>query len=678
MKNRALILTLLLGTLLAGSALQARAREVININRNWRFFSNSHTSDNATMVNLPHTWNRDALGGHNDYYRGIGNYIKDIKVPAEWRGKRVFIRFGAAGDVANLAVNGRHVGEHRGGFTGFTFELTPYLRFGETNSIWVIVNNSPQMDVLPTAGDHNVYGGLYRDVELIVTEQSVIRASEGGIRLVQKAVSSERAAVDAVIRIDGQRDRNLLVNLAVTTPRRDTIFFQASRFRVPASGIGTVTIPIELESPTLWNGVENPYLYNVIVKVTDQNVTCDSLAVPLGLRYFSVDPKTGFALNGRPLQLHGVFYYEDRASVGPALTEYQIREDLDYMVEMGVNAVRTSPGPHSQEFYDECDRRGLIVWSDLPFVGPSYLTDRGYIGTESFRANGVQQLREMISQYYNHPSIAMWGLFSNQSMRGDDPTPYIKELNTVAREEDPTRMTVGASNQDGQMNFITKLVVWDHIFGWKEGLPSDISVWLKQLQANWSNLNSGLSYGAGASIYHQDDSLYRPDYLGNWHPERWQSYLHEQYYSFAKNAPFLWGVFIANMFDYGAAGREWGDGTGVDDRGLVTFDRKYRKDAFYFYKANWNPDEPFVYIAERRWDRRVKRTQTLKVYSNAPEVEMLLNGVSLGKRSGVNGVFTWENVTMAEGMNELEARSDSGIDHTRIEIAEDKIHHGIN
>ena len=461
MKNRALILTLLLGTLLAGSALQARAREVININRNWRFFSNSHTSDNATMVNLPHTWNRDALGGHNDYYRGIGNYIKDIKVPAEWRGKRVFIRFGAAGDVANLAVNGRHVGEHRGGFTGFTFELTPYLRFGETNSIWVIVNNSPQMDVLPTAGDHNVYGGLYRDVELIVTEQSVIRASEGGIRLVQKAVSSERAAVDAVIRIDGQRDRNLLVNLAVTTPRRDTIFFQASRFRVPASGIGTVTIPIELESPTLWNGVENPYLYNVIVKVTDQNVTCDSLAVPLGLRYFSVDPKTGFALNGRPLQLHGVFYYEDRASVGPALTEYQIREDLDYMVEMGVNAVRTSPGPHSQEFYDECDRRGLIVWSDLPFVGPSYLTDRGYIGTESFRANGVQQLREMISQYYNHPSIAMWGLFSNQSMRGDDPTPYIKELNTVAREEDPTRMTVGASNQDGQMNFITKLVVWD-------------------------------------------------------------------------------------------------------------------------------------------------------------------------------------------------------------------------
>lgn len=198
MKNRALILTLLLGTLLAGSALQARAREVININRNWRFFSNSHTSDNATMVNLPHTWNRDALGGHNDYYRGIGNYIKEHQGSgrmARQAGLHPFRRGRAT--WRTLAVNGRHVGEHRGGFTGFTFELTPYLRFGETNSIWVIVNNSPQMDVLPTAGDHNVYGGLYRDVELIVTEQSVIRASEGGIRLVQKAVSSERAAVDA-------------------------------------------------------------------------------------------------------------------------------------------------------------------------------------------------------------------------------------------------------------------------------------------------------------------------------------------------------------------------------------------------------------------------------------------------------------------------------------------------
>ncbi len=670
-RNWALILTTL-SVISTGNTLRAQVREVININRNWRFFSNSPTSDNASIVNLPHTWNCDALGSHSDYYRGIGNYIKDIDIPAEWNDKRVFIHFGAAGTVADLIVNGLHVGEHRGGFTAFTFELTPYLHFGETNSIWVIVNNSPQMDVLPTAGDYNVYGGLYRDVELIVTGQTVIYPTEEGIRLVQKSISPERALVDAIVRIDGQHDLNLSVSLAVTTPRCDTVFFQSSRFRVPASGIGSAMIPIELESPTLWDGLENPYLYNVTVKVTEHHVTCDSLTVPLGLRYFSIDPETGFSLNGQAMQLHGVFYYGDRAGVGPALTEYQIQEDLDYMAEMGVNAVRTSPGPHSQKFYDECDRRGLIVWSDLPFVGPAYLTDRGYVNTESFCVNGVQQLREMISQYYNHPSIAMWGLFNNQSMRGDDPTPYIEELNEVAQEEDPTRMTVGASNQDGQMNFVTDLIVWDHILGWKEGFPSDISVWLQQLQSNWSNLSSGLGYGAGASIYHQEDSLYRPDHLSNWHPERWQSYLHEQYYSFVKNAPFLWGIFIANMFDYGAVGRDWGDDIGVDDRGVITFDRKYCKDAFYFYKANWNPDEPFVYIAERRWNHRTKRTQTLKVYSNASEVEMFLNGTTLGKRSGTNGVFVWEEIMMLDGINELEARSNSSIDHAQIEIAEDK------
>ncbi|MFQ8805000.1 MAG: glycoside hydrolase family 2 TIM barrel-domain containing protein [Alistipes indistinctus] len=483
----------------------------------------------------------------------------------------------------------------------------------------MIVNNSPQMDVLPTAATNGLRRPLPRrraDRHRAVGHPRLRRRhpprAESGL--------SERAAVDAVIRIDGQRDRNLLVNLAVTTPRRDTIFFQASRFRVPASGIGTVTIPIELESPTLWNGVENPYLYNVIVKVTDQNVTCDSLAVPLGLRYFSVDPKTGFALNGRPLQLHGVFYYEDRASVGPALTEYQIREDLDYMVEMGVNAVRTSPGPHSQEFYDECDRRGLIVWSDLPFVGPSYLTDRGYIGTESSpRQRRAATPRDDLA-ILQPPSIAMWGLFSNQSMRWRRPHPVHQGAEHGGpgggshahdrRREQPGR-TDELHHEAGRLGPHLRL----------ERGPSlrYFGMAGNSCRPTGATSTPGLSYGAGASIYHQDDSLYRPDYLGNWHPERWQSYLHEQYYSFAKNAPFLWGVFIANMFDYGAAGREWGDGTGVDDRGLVTFDRKYRKDAFYFYKANWNPDEPFVYIAERRWDRCVKRTQTLKVYSNAPK-----------------------------------------------------------
>ena len=238
----------------------------------------------------------------------------------------------------------------------------------------------------------------------------------------------------------------------------------------------------------------------------------------------------------------------------------------------------------------------------------------------------------------------------------------------MAMQEDPSRMTTATSNQDGPINFVTDLIVWDLPFGWKEGMPGDLKIWLDQLQKKWGSLCSGITYGAGASIYHQEDSLYRPNYLGNWHPERWQTSLHEQYFPLVDASPFLWGWFVANMFDYGAAGRDWGEGTGIDDRGLVTFDRKYRKDAFYFYKANWNKAEPMVYIAQKRWTPRVKTTQTIRVYSNAPEVELLVNGASLGRKTGANGVFLWENVELKRGVNALEARSDTSIDYADIRV----------
>lgn len=316
-----------------------------------------------------------------------------------------------------------------------------------------------------------------------------------------------------------------------------------------------------MDNPRLWNGTADPFMYDVIVRLMDDSLLCDEVTVPLGLRYFSVDPKQGFLLNGSPYRLRGVSHYEDRASVGNALTPYQIAEDLDLIAEMCANAVRAAAYPHNESFYDECDRRGLVVLSELPLIGPAYMTDRGYINTEAFRDNGRDQLREMIFQQFNHPSVAVWGIFFDQTPRGDDPTAYVKELNSLAMLEDPSRLTSATSNQDGKINFVTDLVVWDHNYGWKEGLPSDIKVWLDQLRTNWGSLCSGISYGAGASIYHQDDSLYRPDYLGNWHPERWQTYLHEQYYPYIDGSPFLWGWFVANMFDYGAAGRNWGEGT---------------------------------------------------------------------------------------------------------------------
>ena len=666
MKRGGIVLVLLL------AFVQLPAKETININRDWRFFSSSEgSSDRAQNVNLPHTWNNDALSGKEDYFRGVGNYMKDIQVPLEWRNKRVFIRFEGAGTVTDLIVNGRYVGEHRGGFASFAFELTSYLRHGESNQLWVIVNNAPRLDVMPTAGDNNVYGGIYRNVELIVAEPSHIAVSHwasDGIYVHQKSVTREKAELETVVRIDGLPGRTLNIDLAVLTQEGDTTAVQSTKYKVPEKGTGSVVLPVSILQPRLWNGTIDPYMYRVSVRLTDDGLPCDEASVPLGLRFFTVDPKEGFLLNGEPYRLRGVVYYEDRASYGIALNSYQIQEDIDMIAEMGANAVRAAAYPHNPEFYEECDRRGLIVWSDLPFVGPAFMTDKGYTGSEALKQNGREQLQEMLFQQFNHPSVVMWGIFSEQTPRGDDPTSYIGELNGLALQEDPSRMTVAASNQDGQINFVTDLIVWDHTFGWKEGQPSDIKVWIEHLRANWGSLCSGISYGAGASIHHQDDSLARPDYLGNWHPERWQTYLHEQYYPYVNESPFFWGWFVADMFDYGAAKRDWGEGNGVDDRGMVTFDRKYRKDAFYLYKANWNRNTPTVHIAEKRWNRRGKPIQTIRVYSNAEQVELSLNGVSLGSKTGTNGIFVWENVEMRKGDNTLEARSPETADCATIFI----------
>ncbi|MDD3107886.1 MAG: glycoside hydrolase family 2 TIM barrel-domain containing protein, partial [Alistipes sp.] len=538
--------------------------------------------------------------------------------------------------------------------------------------LWLAVDNAPRTDMMPTAGDQTIYGGLYRSVELIVTEPSHLAidhfASEG-VYIQQTKVLPQEATVEATVRITAPADRLLSVHLAVLTPQGDTVATQQSEVRVDSLGRSAVTLPITMLNPTLWDGRNNPYRYTVSTQLRDEKGVCDEVKVPLGLRFFSVDPKQGFMLNGRPYPLHGVVYYEDRAAVGLALKPYHVQEDLDLITEMGANAVRAAGYPHNPLFYEECDRRGLIVWSEIPFLGPAYLSDRGYVNSEAFRQNGRNQLQEMIYQHYNHPSVVMWGLFVNQPVQGDDPTEYVKELNTLALTADPSRMTVAVSNQDGPINFVTDLVAWDHAYGWKEGQPSDLKVWMTQLQRNWGSLCSGISYGAGGSIVQQEDSLYRPDYLGNWHPERWQTTLHEQYFPLVSAAPFFWGCFVANMFDYGAAGRDWGEGTGVDDRGMVTFDRKYRKDAFYLYRANWDTLTPMVYIAERRWSPRAKRKQSLKVYSNTRgEVELLLNGASLGTKTGTLGVFRWEDVELLPGRNRIEVRSEAAADEAVIEI----------
>ena len=657
------------------------SRDVHNINRGWKFFSNSAvSSDGALTVNLPHMWNSDALSGKRDYFRGIGNYLKNIKIPKSWSEKRIFIRFSGANSLANVLINGKHVGEHRGGYTKFTYDITDFVKYGEINLFWIIVNNSPQMDILPTAGDQNSYGGLSRNVELIVTDPTVISLtdfSSDGVYVVQSSVSKESVEGVINVKIDSQEGCDVTTQVTVSKSDSTVVFRHSEKFFINGGKRSkTISIPYKINDPILWSGVINPYQYIVKVEVLKNGIVVDCIDVQTGFRYYSIDPDRGFLLNGSPYKLNGVIAHQDRVMVGTAVSTYQVMEDFMLIVEMGATAVRVAGVPHHTDFYKLCDRFGIIVWSDIPLIGAAYLTDKAFLNTPSFKNNGINQTQEIVRQLFNHPSIVFWGIFSDLGLRGDDPVNYIKELNVLVKAEDPSRFTAATSSEDGDLNFVTDVIVWNHHLGWKEGRPEDILVWLDQLEDEWSSLRSGISYGAGASIHHQEDSIYRPAYMSNWHPERWQTYFHESYFKNTQNNKLLFGTFVGNMFDYGATGRSWGEGHGVNDLGLVTFDRRYKKDAFYLYKANWNEKEPFVYITERRWNQRNDPNQDIKVYSNCREVELFVNGVSMGMKSGESGVFRWNDILFKDGISRVEAVAVTAKDDMYLEILNIKLMDG--
>lgn len=661
----------LIAILFIMAALPAGAREVYSLNRGWKFFTGHETkSDGAPTVDLPHTWNADATAGNKYYFRGVGNYLREIDAPAAWRGRRVFIKGYGANSVSHVFVNGRLAGEHRGGQTAFCHEITTLLRTGQKNYIRIIVNNSPQFDVLPTAGDANVYGGLFRDVELIVTGEETIYPADhasDGVYIRPKKVTARKVEAEAVVCVSGLRDNNNgQVRIAVIGAEGDTVAAESAHVRIAKEA--TATVPFSFDNPHLWNGTADPHLYTVSVTLLNDKKVIDEVLVKTGFRFFSVDPEQGFMLNGKPYPLRGVVAHQDRPVTANALLPAHVEEDLRLIAGMGANAVRVAGGPHHPSFYDICDREGIVVWSDFPLTGDAYLTDIGYVGIPSYRANALSQATDIIRQQYNHPSVIMWGLFSNMRARGDNPVPLIRELSALTKKEDPSRLTTASSNEDGEINFITDLISWDHYLGWREGQPGDINAWRRHLRAEWKILRSAVSYGAGASIYQQGDSLRRPAWQGAWHPERWQTHLHEEYLKNLSADPAFWGIFVANMFDYGAVSYPGGRDQGVNDMGLVTFDRKDCKDAYYLYKACWNDRDPFVYIAERRWTSRRNPVQTIRIYSNLEEVELYVNGVPCGTKTGSMGVFTWSDPPLKAGVNLIEARAGDFRDSARIEI----------
>lgn len=650
--------------MLYGMSMFAQRQDIL-LNNDWNFrFSHQVQKGTEVRVDLPHTWNaQDALSGKIDYKRGIGNYEKNLFIRPEWKGKRLFIRFEGVNNIADVFINRRHIGEHRGGYGAFIFEITRKVEYGKENSILVRVNNGEQLDIMPLVGDFNFYGGIYRDVHLLITDETCISPldyASPGVRLIQDSVSHRYAKVRAIVDLSNGSSGNQEVELNVRLLDGQRVVKEGTK-NVNLSGneVMQQELTFEIDQPHLWNGRQDPFLYQAEVTLFRNGQMVDRVTQPLGLRFYRIDPDKGFFLNGKHLPLQGVCRHQDRSEVGNALRPQHHEEDVALMLEMGVNAVRLAHYPQATYFYDLMDKNGIIVWAEIPFVGPGGYNDKGFVDLPAFRANGKEQLKELIRQHYNHLSICVWGLFNELTELGDNPVEYIKELNVLAHQEDTTRPTTSASNQMGDLNFITDAIAWNRYDGWYGGTPADLGKWLDRMHKDHPEICIAISeYGAGASIYHQQDSLVKTVPTSWWHPENWQTYYHIENWKTISSRPYVWGSFVWNMFDFGAAHRTEGDRPGINDKGLVTFDRKVRKDAFYFYKANWNREEPMLYLTGKRNTVRTQRLQTITAFTNLSGAELFVNGKSYGKAIPDSyAILEWKNVELQPGENEIKVVS---------------------
>lgn len=638
-------------------------RKVIPLNQQWTFYQSYDFADpQKTPVSLPHSWNAStAITGEAKYDRSRGVYQKHIRVSKELLAKRLYLKFEGANSVASLFVNKRFVGEHKGGYTAFTFEISAFLTEGD-NQIEVHVSNDHRMDVIPLIGDFNVYGGIHRPVSLIVTEPNCITLLDhgsAGVFITQKEVGPEVAKIEVKTKLSLTDQRPLVLRTVIRDQKgnivkeaEEPVLFEAKE----------VLQDITIDNPILWNGKKNPYLYSAEVYLLEGDNVIDKVTQPMGLRYFEVDPDRGFFLNGAHLDLYGAGMHLDKYGKASALSFSDLREDMDLIVDLGATAMRLTHYPYNKEMYEMSDTEGLVLWTEIPLVGPGGFTGRGYYKNAELEKHITQVLIEMIRQNYNHPSVFFWGLGNELTLAGDSPVPFLKELNSIAKQEDPGRLTAFASNL-GDLDFegVSDLMAWNKYYGWYGGNFADIATWADRAHRALPGTPIAISeYGAGASpLVHSEENV-RPVPTGRTHPEQWQTAFHEEHWKQLKTRPFVFGKFIWALADFGSSIRTEGDRNGMNDKGLVTYDRKIKKDAYYFYKANWNP-EPLVYIAERRFTERSNPAVSVKAYSNLSKVELLVNGQKYAmKTTDDMRSVVWEEVVLKEDINHIVVKAEKG------------------
>jgi len=656
---------ILLFTILSFS-ISASATETLTLHHGWHIIRGFDAFAKGEPVDLPHTWNAaDGMYGNTDYYRGLSTYRKALHVPVEWEGKRIFLKVDAAQTIADVFVDNQFVMQHRGGYTAFVAELTDFLQPGKDAKLDILVNNTANVDIAPICGDFNIFGGLYRGVQLLITEDLCIDPTyyaSSGVFFTQTEVSEQQAKLRVTTLLshpekkyeDFELEFQLWEgNKQIRKLTSSVLDIAPDLFQTSHLSEAQVTMNMEIKKPRLWNGTQDPFLYKGIVILRQNGMEIDRREEEIGFRYFHADPEKGFFLNGRPYRLLGANYHQDRAERASALHPKDYMEDFDLMQEMGSNAVRFCHYPHAKFAYQQADRRGLVSWPEIPFVNV-------FVNNPAYKENLRQQLHELILQNYNHPSILFWGLF-NEINSGWMERPFlmVKELHQLARQLDPTRPTMGASNQNDDFNGFTDLIAFNKYFGWYGNDFHEMGEWIDQEHANHPGRMMGVSeYGAGGSVYQQIDTLVHPDPWGAWHPENWQTLYHIENWKQLQQREFLWCNFIWCMFDFSVASRKEGSVFGRNDKGMVTYDRQVKKDSFYFYKANWNKNENVLYIADRRNDQRRQPETTIQVFSNCGEAELFVNGVSFGKRApDAVHVLTWDHIPIQKGENRIEVKN---------------------
>jgi beta-galactosidase len=664
----------------AGDVPATDVRRDTRLDSGWRFAQGDVTNTESPQfddkgwqaVSIPHCWGwEQAQKGDAKYYHGAGCYRRALDLVPE-KGRRYFLRFEAASLVANVFLNGKPLGEHRGGFGAFCFEITHNLTASGKNLLAVRVSNEKFPDIAPLSGDFNVYGGLYRPVHLLETAAVCFTPTDHaapGVAWQQSSVSAAQAVLEVTADISngsaegrpftlypGEKSKSGHFTLAAKVLDADGKTVAATEQDIVLSQ--HVTEPFHLrvvvDKPHLWNGLQDPYLYRAVVELRAADQIVDSIQQPLGLRSYRVDAEKGFFLNGRPYQLHGVCKHQDRADKGWAVSEADLAEDVSLLKEIGARAVRCAHYQHSDYFYSLCDRAGILVWAEIPQVDQIR-------STPGFAETSRNQLLDLIRQNINHPSIFAWGLFNEVRPGSGDPHRELRDLAILAHGEDPARPTIAATSHATwpQMNKIPDLLGWNRYPGWYERFSDlqDAARWTRYQPSSRYGGVCFSEYGAGANPAQHEDNPQAPKPGGPWHPEEWQCLVHEAAWKQFNAHPFIWGTFVWNMFDFCVAGRHEGGSVARNDKGLVTFDRRLKKDAFYFYKANWS-DEPVLYIASRRFTERTNAATDVKVYSNAQRAELFVNGVSQGMRDNDgNAVFVWQQVKLAGRANHIEARA---------------------